>query len=49
LLKSTVLIHFLKTARLVKQTVSGKLFHALTTLQAKKFTLTLALLDLQSL
>jgi len=34
-LKSTVLTDHLKTARLVKLTESGKLFHTLMTLQAK--------------
>jgi len=35
-------MHLLKTARLVKLTVSGKLFHTLTTLQAQKLTLTVS-------
>jgi len=36
----------LKTARLVKPTVSGKLFHTLTNYNQNKITLTLLLLDL---
>jgi len=35
-LKSIVLIHLLKTARLIKPTVSGRLFDTATTLLAKK-------------
>jgi len=40
-LKSTVPIDLLKTARLVKLTESGKLFHTLMTLQAKNWLLLL--------
>jgi len=48
-LKSTVLIDLLKAAILVKLTKSGKPFHTLKTLQAKKITLALLLLGLKSL
>ena len=47
--KSTVLMDLLKAVRLVKLTKSGKPFHMLMTLQAKKLTLALLLLGLKSL
>ena len=48
-LKLTVLMDLLKAAILVKLTKSGKPFHTLMTLQAKKLTLALLLLGLKSL